>query len=88
MCQCKDAGGGYPSLENVENSESLPQSQFPPAGAAAIPFEERAVGTAEERSPCADIRYPFTEEGKPACLSRACPKNSYCKECCKDWSKE
>ena len=39
-------------------------------------------------SPCVDIKYPFTEEGKPACLSRACPKNNTCKVCCKDWSKE
>ena len=38
-------------------------------------------------SPCVDIEYPFTEEGKPACLSRACPKNNTCKECCKDWRK-
>ena len=36
-------------------------------------------------SPCVDIKYPFTEEGKPACLSVACPKNDKCKECCKDW---
>lgn len=39
-------------------------------------------------SPCADIKYPYTEEGKPACLSLACPKNKDCKVCCKDWSKE
>ena len=38
--------------------------------------------------PCVDIKYPFTEEGKPACLSRACPKNNDCKICCKDWSRE
>ena len=34
-------------------------------------------------NPCVDIKYPFTEEGKPACLSVACPKNDNCKECCK-----
>ena len=37
--------------------------------------------------PCHDIKYPFTEEGKPACLSNACPKGRECKVCCKDWSK-
>jgi hypothetical protein len=42
----------------------------------------------ERISPCEDIKYPYTEDGKPACLSQACPKNSYCKVCCKDWSKE
>lgn len=40
------------------------------------------------KSPCVDIKYPFTEEGKPACLSMACPKNKDCKVCCKDWSRE
>ena len=39
----KDAGGGYPSLENVENSTSLPQSQFPPAGAAAVLSTEKQI---------------------------------------------
>lgn len=34
---------------------------------------------------CVDIKHPYTEEGKPACLSSACPKNSTCKVCCKDW---
>ncbi len=44
--------------------------------------------TVERISPCVDIKYPFTEEGKPSCLSMACPKNKDCKVCCKDWSKE
>ena len=39
------------------------------------------------KSPCIDIKHPFTEEGKPVCLSLACPKNDTCKVCCKDWSK-
>lgn len=48
------------------------------------------MDTYEEREypyPCHEIKYPFTEEGKPACLSKACPKNKDCKVCCKDWSK-
>ena len=40
---CGDAGRGYPSLEPMENSASLPQSQFPPAAAGAVlPKEERS----------------------------------------------
>ena len=42
----------------------------------------------ERISPCEGIKYPYTEEGKPACLSLACPKNNSCKVCCKDWSRE
>lgn len=35
--------------------------------------------------PCVGISHPFTEQGKPACLSKACPKDRECKVCCKDW---
>ena len=38
-------------------------------------------------SPCDGIEHPYTEEGKAACLSLACPKNNGCRVCCKDWSK-
>lgn len=48
----------------------------------------RVGGNVERIDPCVDIEYPFTEDGKPACLSRACPKNNSCKWCCKDWSKK
>ena len=59
-----------------------------PAGAAAVPSEEDTEISGIRISACVGIKYPFTEEGKPSCLSRACPKNKECKICCKDWSKE
>lgn len=67
---------------------NLPQRVIHPAGAAAVPPEEDREISGIRISACVDIEYPFTEEGKPSCLSRACPKNNYCKVCCKDWSKE
>ena len=58
------------------------------AGAVTGLSEEDRMIAGVRISACAEIKYPFTEEGKPACLSRACPKNKECKICCKDWSKE
>lgn len=49
-----------------------------------MPTDDKEI----RKSPCVDIKYPFTEDGRPSCLSRACPKNNDCKVCCKDWSKE
>ena len=49
--------------------------------------EVKETDRVERLYPCVDIKHPFTEEGKPACLSRACPKNDTCKVCCKDWRK-
>lgn len=55
-------------------------------GAASSDKQETEISDARP-SACVDIEYPFTEEGKPSCLSMACPKNKECKICCKDWRK-
>lgn len=47
--------------------------------------DEREEDDVIRINPCTDIQYPYTEEGKPACLSEACPKWDSCKVCCKDW---
>ena len=74
--------GAIPS-ENVESSEEFTKGSFTPQ---AQPSSDQENETDVIRiSPCVDIKYPFTEEGKPSCLSRACPKYKECKVCCKDW---
>ena len=80
--------GGLSPLAAMENSQSLSQRAIHPAGAAAVLPEEEKEIAGVRISACVGIKYPFTEEGKPACLSRACPKNKECKICCKDWRKE
>ena len=75
--------GAIPS-GNVENSDEFTHNPVHPAPTGSISQEKEDV---IRKSSCVDIEYPFTEEGKPACLSRACPKNNTCKECCKDWRK-
>lgn len=81
----KETRGGLSPLPY--GKQGFPQG-IHPAGAAAVPPEEDREISGIRISACVDIEYPFTEEGKPSCLSRACPKNNYCKVCCKDWSKE
>ena len=73
--------GTIPSaaIEN-EVSDSAPHPAVADAG-------QNTENDIQRISPCVDIKYPFTEEGKPACLSKACPKNDTCKVCCKDWRK-
>lgn len=74
--------GTVPS-EPMENSEEFTTGSFTPQ---AQPSSDQENETDVIRiSPCVDIEYPFTEEGKPSCLSRACPKDKECKVCCKDW---
>ncbi len=75
--------GAIPS-GNVENSDEFTHNPVHPAPEGSGQSDKETV---TRISPCVDIEYPFTEEGKPACLSRACPKNNTCKECCKDWRK-
>lgn len=84
----KKTRGGLSPLAAMENSTSLPQRAIHPAVADAVPPEEDREISGIRISACVGIKYPFTEEGKPSCLSRACPKNKECKICCKDWSKE
>jgi hypothetical protein len=74
--------GTIPS-EDVEKSSTLHTTSFTPQAQPSSNQEnEKDV---IRISPCVDIEYPFTEEGKPSCLSRACPKDKECKVCCKDW---
>ena len=77
----KKQEGAIP-LAAIENEVlgSVPHSAVADAG-------HSGEGTVTRISPCVDIEYPFTEEGKPSCLSRACPKDKECKVCCKDWRK-
>ena len=77
--------GAIPSAV-IGNSDEFSTAAFTPqAQPSGCQKNEKDV---TRISPCVDIKYPFTEEGRPACLSRACPKNNNCKICCKDWSKE
>lgn len=77
--------GAIPS-EPMENGVSHRLIHPAPAGAELSNEDTEIDGI--RISACVDIKYPFTEEGKPFCLSRACPKNNTCKVCCKDWSRE
>lgn len=76
--------GAIPSAA-MENG--VYHSLIHPAVADAELSEEDREISGIRACACVGIKYPYTEEGKPACLSRACPKNNSCKVCCKDWSK-
>lgn len=88
--------GAIPS-GNVENSDEFTHTTAQRDSGASLlacgvdPAPEGSGQSDKETvtriSPCVDIEYPFTEEGKPSCLSRACPKDKECKVCCKDWRK-
>ena len=77
----KDKKKGAIPSDPMENSEEFTTGSFTPQAQPSGNQEK------ESRSSCVDIQYPFTAEGKPACLSKACPKNDTCKVCCKDWRK-
>ena len=70
--------GAIPSAV-IGNSDEFSTAAFTPQA------QPSGIQEKEIKNSCVDIKHPYTEEGKPACLSRACPKNNTCKVCCKDW---
>ena len=84
----KDKKKGAIPSGNVENSGEFTHNPIHPAPeGSGLPEEDKEIAGVRVCA-CVGVKYPFTEEGKPACLSRACPKNNNCKICCKDWRKE